>query len=263
MAQILYNRRRQQTGYILLLASIFLLILGVAASQLFSRSSDSTQISGSVRDQDKALLMAESALEHLRIRFVTNRLDTDVSVRSNDCIDANGTTQDACEGALLQKNMNTPDAFLFSYMFYVSKTGGLDVNQPSLLQKLADGEASNAPVTPLTTQKIPASRQRLRIPDMFGTAFHPVLYTLNENGRVVSSTAKNWDGETSGNRAAVWLEITQNPHDADSVDLFVQTVAQVERAKRFLQRYVGTYQSSQRLGFVSALSEASNIARNP
>lgn len=252
---------RTQSGYILLFAAIFLLILGIAASQMFSRSSESTMMSGAVRDQDKALLMAESALEHLRIRFATNRMDTDTTARTADCIDVNGNTQDACEAALLQKYMDTPDSYLFNYMYYVTNGNGLDVNQPSLLQKLADGEATNIAESTLTSQNISDSTQRLRIPDLFSTGFKPILYTLNEKGRVVASNANDWHSETSINKAAVWIEVTQNPKNSQSVDLFVQTAAQVANAKRYLQRYVGTYNSTNMLGFVSALSEASNINR--
>lgn len=258
------KKQQNQTGYILLLAAVFLLILGIAASQMFFRSTESTNMSGAVRDQDKALLLAESALEHLRIKFATQRMDTDGTVRTADCLLADGTTQDVCEAALLQKNMANPDSYLFNYMFYVTSGNGLDMDQPSLLQRLADGEATNTEASTLGAQAVTNTTQRLRIPDLFGETFKPVLYTLNENGRVITSTAENWNSETNTNKAAVWIEVTQNSQDANSVDLFVQTAAQVSNAKRYLQRYVGTYNSSVMLGFVSALSEASGINRaNP
>lgn len=257
----LYPNQSRQSGYIILFAAVFLLILGIAASQLFSRSSESTLMSGAVRDQDKALLLAESALEHLRIRFATKRLDSDPTIRTADCIDINGNTQDACEAALLQKHMDSPDGYLFNYMYYVSNSSGLDVNQPSVLQKLADGEATNVSESTLSSQKITNSTQRLRISDLFSNTFKPILYTLNDNGRVIPSTASDWHSESNENKAAVWVEVTQNPYDSQSVDLFVQSAAQVAKAKRYLQRYVGSYNSTAMLGFVSALSEASNINR--
>jgi Tfp pilus assembly protein PilX len=263
MAPLNYNSPsvQHQSGYILIFSVIFLFMMVIYSTHFFYRATESTIISGSDRDSKKALLLAESAMEYLRGVFISNRLDSDATIRVAGCKDAAGKTFDMCEAGLLQQNMSSPDNFLFTYMYYVSNGTGLDLSKPSLLQRVVDGEASQVTAATLNSQKIDGATAYLRVNDLFSTTFEPRLYKTNDNGRLVASVAKDWNDEIYHEKAAAWMEVIQNPVNSDAVDLIVQTVAQVGKAKSYMQRYVGTLRKTNALGSVGLLSEASNIDR--
>ncbi len=246
----LAQQRPREAGYILLMVAVFILILLGGSTQFFSRVTENTRISGGVRDNTEALLLAESALNRLMGQFV-NTLDSDID-----------GTVDKTEAGLIQSNMADPRAFMMPYMFYTSSATALDQTRPSLLQKIADGEASNAANAPLVDARLSNAVAALRINDLFVSATtRPVLYTLNNNGMLVNSVAANWNADNSASKAAAWIETTQNPVQTDAVDLYVQSMAQTGNARCYLQRYVGTYFASVTIGSISVLAEASNIAR--
>lgn len=257
-----YPKIRQQSGFILIFSIIFMFIMVTYSTHFFYRATENTIISGSDRDSKKALLLAESAMEYLRGVFVTNRLDTEMTIRLTSCNDGSGKSTDLCEAGLLQQNMTAPDNYLFPYMYYVSNGAGLDVNKPSLLQRVVDGEASQVTAAVLSSQNINANTSTLRISDLFSNTFEPRLYITNDKGRLVASIANDWVDETYPEKAAAWMEVIQNPVNSDAVDLIVQTVAQVGKAKSYMQRYVGTLRKTTALGSVTLLSEASNIDRS-
>ena len=72
---------RSQSGYILILSSIFLFVLIASSAHFFYRTTENTTMSGTSRDSTQALLLAESAMEHLRGQMVLNRLNTDNTTR--------------------------------------------------------------------------------------------------------------------------------------------------------------------------------------
>jgi len=147
-------------------------------------------------------------------------------------------------------------------MFYVSTGAALDQTAPSLLQKIADGEASNAAAVVYALPRISNATATVRVNSLFiGAATRPMLYTLNNNGLLIDSVAANWNAETNTSKAAAWIEVTQDPVQADAIDLYVQAVAEVGSAHTYLQRYIGTYFASVTIGSISVLAEASNILR--
>ncbi len=254
---------QQQSGYIMLLVAIFLLILMAGSAQLFTRIAEDTITSGTLRDSTESLMLAETAMENLRGQFI-GTLNTVVETPTDD-LDRN------IAGALTN-NIANPDTILFPYMYYVTAGGGLDQTQPGILQAIADGEAANTTASTMTARSITfAANLRLRMNDLFaspgGTAISPMIFTLNSSGlltAIPTTTAASWDAvdtTTMPEKAAAWIEVTQNPTIATDVDLFVQAMGQVGNAKSYVQRYIGTYNTVTILGNISALAEASNINR--
>ncbi len=247
---LMSRQQQQESGYILLMVAVFILILLGGSTQFFSRVTEATRMSGGIRDNTEALLLAESALNRLMGQFV-NTLDSD----------GNGTV-DKSQAGIIQANMADPRAFMMPYMLYTSSGTALDQSRPSLLQKVADGEASNAANNALPDAHLNAAVTTLRINDLFVNAgTRPALYTLNNNGMLINSAAANWNADNSASKAAAWVEATQNPIKTDAVDLYVQSMAQTGNARCYLQRYIGTYFASVTIGSISVLAEASNIAR--
>jgi len=240
----------REKGYILLLVAVFIMILMASSAQFFSRVTENTRMSGGMRDNNEAALLAESALNHLMGQFV-NTLDAD----------GNGVADKADAGAI-QANMADPTTVLSPYMFYVSTATALDQTSPSLLQKVADGEASNVAAAALVNPRVSNATATVRVNSLFISAANkPMLYTQNGNGLLVDSAVANWNAETNPGKAAAWLEVIQNPNQADAVDLYVQATAEVGNAHTYLQRYIGTYFSSITIGSISVLAEASNVLR--
>ncbi len=257
-----YNLKVQrQNGAILILVLIILGVLIATSIQFFTVTTDSTKISGSARDSSESLLLAESAMEMLRGQFI-NDLDRDGVVSVANCA-VNGLTVDKCEAGEIRNNIATPEPSMLSYTYYTTAGGALDQTTPSILQKVADGEgAFDTTTTPLTTHNISNGVNRLRVNDLFAAGISPLLYSVNNNGLLVSSVAANWNAETSTQKAAAWIEVILNPTDNEAIDLYVQTVAQVGNARSFLQRYVGSYYNDDTLGaLISPLAESSNINR--
>jgi hypothetical protein len=227
-------------------------------------STDSTKISGAARDSSESLLLAESAMEMLRGQFI-NDLDRDGIVSVVAC-DVGGKTIDKCEAGDIRNNIATPLASMLSYMYYTSTGSALDQTQPSILQKVADGEgAFDSTTSVLASQDISTAVTRLRVNDLFTASFKPLLFTVNNNGLLVNSAAADWNTEANTQKAAAWIEVILNPGDSNAIDLYVQAASQVGNARSFLQRYVGSYFNDDTLGaLISPLAESSNIDReNP
>jgi len=234
------------------------------SAHFYFRTTENTIASGTVRDSSQALLLAESAMELMRGQLVLNRLDSDNTTRVAACEDPNNNnaTSDICEAAEIRSNMSDPSSKLFSYMYYISSASALEHSAPSILQRVANGEAANASASTLASQTIAESDNQLRINDLFGNGFAPRLYLLNSNALLTASNAANWNAEGAAEKAAAWVEVIVNPSNSNAVDLYVQAVAQVGKAKSYVQRYAGSFSSGTTLGSVSGLSEASNIDRS-
>jgi Tfp pilus assembly protein PilX len=254
---------KHQKGSTLILVMIMLAIMITTSIHFFTQSTDSTKVSGAARDSTQSLLLTESAMELLRGQFI-NQLDTNAVINNTDC-DVAGTSLDKCEASALLQNIATPVNDLLPYMFYVSDTSAIDHSMPSLLQTIANGEGGFITTSlPLNSQKVSSAITELRINDMFNVEFKPMLYTVNNNGLLVQSLAANWDAEMAPQKAAAWIEVILNPDDTTAIDLYVQAISQVGNGRSFIQRYVGSYYSSDTLGgFISPLSESSEIARDP
>jgi len=246
------------------MSAVFLFLLMAGSAHFYFRTSENTIASGTVRDSSQALLLAESVMELMRGELVLNRLNTDNTTRVAACEDPNNNnaTSDICEAAEIRSNMSNPSAKLFAYMYYISASTALEHNSPSLLQRVANGEAAATTAATLSSQKVDESDSQIRINDLFGNGFAPRMYTLNSNSLLVPSNAANWNAETAPEKAVAWVEVIVNPDNANAVDLIVQAVAQVGKAKSYVQRYAGSFSSGTTLGSVSVLSEASNIDRS-
>ncbi len=256
-------KNNYQNGSTLIIVMVMLVIMIGTSIHFFTQSTDSTKISGASRDSTQSLLLTESAMELLRGQFI-NKLDTNAVISNTDC-DVGGISLDKCEASVLLKNISTPENFLMPYMFYVSNASAIDQTTPSLLQTIANSEGGFVSSSlPLNSRKISSAITELRINDLFNAGFKPMLFTVNVNGLLVPSAAANWDAETAAQKAAAWIEVILNPDDPAALDLYVQAVSQVGNGRSFIQRYIGSYFSNDTLGgFISPLSESSEIARDP
>ncbi|MFV2058196.1 MAG: hypothetical protein ACC707_17150, partial [Thiohalomonadales bacterium] len=247
---------------ILILSAVFLFVLVASSAHFYYRTTENTSMTGIARDSNKALLMAESAMEHLRGEFVQSRLNTDNTTRVTTCVDG-GVTDDTCESAAIQGNMDNPTTKLFEYMYFISASNALENTTPQLLQRIANGESSLIAANQLTSNKIVAGTAQLRINDLFnsGASLQPRLYTLSANSRLTASAAADWDAEINPQKASAWIEVIVNPNNANAVDLIVQAVAQVGKSKNYMQRLVGSFSPPDTIGNISALTEASDVDR--
>ncbi len=241
---------RRQQGNVLVVTALFMLVLMGASTHFYYRATASTTLAGSARDNAESLLLAESALNMMLGRF-SSGLDSD----------GDGTT-DKIEGGVIQQNMTNPAGLLMPYMYYVTAGAGIDQTQPSLLQRVADGESLGSVVGGLAGQDVSSASNVLRVNALFGAGFSPQLYTLNNNSLLIDSAAADWDSETNASKAAAWFELAQNPNDSAALDLYVQAVAAVGDSKSYVQRYVGTYYANIAIGSIAILAEASNLNRS-
>lgn len=282
MEQALSVNLVKQTGYTLILVTIFLFIIGAASIQFFNQSVESVKISGASRDSTQSLLLAEAAMEKLRGKFIVN-LDTDTTAKVTSC-ETNNVTLDKCEASDIQKHMSDPDSSLFHYMYYTTAQANLGITEtiPAILQKVADNEKNiTAPsdlssiIRHLSGPAIAKNQANLGINDLFvSNERHPFLFGVDDNGvltaldfsRDTTKWTNAWfrDAELSTQnlhplmKAAAWFEVIKNPDDPNSVDVFVQAAAQVGYAKSYTQRYVGSYFNENVLGDIALLSEATN-----
>ncbi len=265
---------RQERGASLVLVLVLLTITATASAFFFNSMVGNTRLSGANRDNTASLLLAESAMEMLRGNFMY-RLDA-VTID-----EASGTTQPVPDGVLdnmdldkVREKMNTADPFgtaagaelaHLSYIYFANNGvgSGLTESIPSILQKVANGEAARAVTTavPSDHQVLSAS---LKVDDLFSGTLKPFIYKTNTNGLLIASDAASWSGETASQKAVAWLELTQNPTPG-AIDFWVQAVGRVGFSNSYLQRYVGTFyepaEGPGTVGGLSVLIEASNIDR--
>lgn len=249
---------KKQNGYVLLLVMVFLTILLIAIANFLTSSTQHTKDSGGVRDMTESLLMAESAMNMAMGQFLSSE-DSDKAINITTVVD---------DQAKLTEILNE-----IPYMFYINKSDSADSNEinqttPALLQIIANGEASNGDFVDLNSPRLVTSDDdpltNLRINDLFDDAgeFRPYLFTLDPaDGLLVISNAATWNDEAAVEKAAAWIEVTINPDNDEAVDIFIQATANVDGVKSYLQRFVGSYIPSRRLGNVELLVESSTIDR--
>jgi len=269
--------RNKQSGLSLFLV-LTLLVITISASLFFhNQMVTSTRVSGATRDNSGSMLLTESALENLRGSFI-NSLDSlcygNVQAGSTNC---GQLAYDKDRAAALREYMDDPDQLgtilqnaNLDYIFYVG-ANGISQTSPSILQSVANGDAtaSNGGGTFCTidtdSYAVSGNDCKLRINNLFsnGNAYHPILYTTNDNGRLINSGEANWNTAFANKDtvAAAWMELTVNPDDSSAVDIWVEAAGRVGMASTYVQRYVGTFYASNQLGSLSALIEASNIDR--
>ncbi len=282
--QINYSSHRNQQRGLTFILVLVLLILTVSASLSFHQYLiSSTRMSNATRDNSASLMLAESAMEMLRGGFI-NTLDSTNAMVTDSC-SIKGAPYDRCRAHSVINSMDDPfglettlNSANLAYIFYVG-TSGITQTSPSILQAMANGEATaaNGTFCSVNSHAVSDAACRLRIDDLFSNGRKAKLYTTNDSGRLVSSAAATWNAErrgslNNGTVAAAWMELTMNPDEAGAVDLWVESVAQVGAATSYVQRYVGTYSTavvtdafagSSSGGGTSGFSHSSALAEQP
>ena len=241
-----FSNPHRQSGYIIMVSVVLLGAMLLATLSYFERSADNIQMSGYNRDSAEALLLAESAMNTLYGQFKYGRdIDDDDIADRDQSFDSN--------------NPSTLPTF---YMYFVSGTEPISISQtqPTILQKIADGEARSAARTTQTvsSHRVPVDANNLVISELYtaGNTQRPVLYILDENNRL-SISNDNWTNIINNNpKAAVaWLELVLSPTGNGTIQVYAQAAAQIGSSKNYVQRYVGAYPNT--LGPLGAANESS------
>lgn len=248
---------RRPAGYILPFVLLLLTALMVASAGFFYRATDSTKLSGTERDYDQALLLAESGANRILGRYFNK---STITYPLTSCAGNTMVGDMNCDGTLddaqaKPQSFATPNLVL-GYEFYLTAGAGIDQTAAGILQKVANGEA-RASGTSLNSRAVPTGTTYLRVNDLFvdGT-IRPFLYTQSNAGLTRSSNT--WNSESAAEKVAVWLEVSKNPEPANSqwFDLYICSVAQVGNAKAYLQRYMGSYTDLLGNAVIAPLSES-------
>lgn len=259
-----------QTGFILPLVLIFLIMLMIGSASFFYRSTQGAQLSGATRDYDQARLLAESSMNLVLGRIINFSAASAVVGTGASVIPCTAATPPAvndlnCNGTA-DANEAKPSSFTpalplpVGYEFFLSNAAGTGITEanPGTLQRVANGEARNSG-NAVASQSVPASITALHINDLFVSAsVRPLLLTQGRNGLAFSS--QTWSKEPAVEKAAVWLEISRDPDPAHSTwyNLYICSAAQVLNAKAYVQRFVGAYTDQLGAQVIAPLSEASN-----
>lgn len=228
----------QQRGYALLITVILLLALSMISIRFFSGSLTESKIAGYNRDAEESFQLAESALNTVYGGFIYNADFYD----EDDIIDNQAVI-----------NLDEPLPLPNPYMYFVSGSGLIEQTVPSILQRVADGEARSTGGTVNGSQVSPTSTTLL-LSNLFNGTAQPLIFTPSDSGLQQRDDAWSTLPANKG-KAAVWIEITRDAFQENRLYLFVQSLAQVGKSKSYIQRYIGEY--SDLLGTnVWALTEA-------
>ncbi len=258
-----------QSGYILPFVLMLLVMVMVGSAGFFYRSTQGTQLSGATRDYDQARLLAESSMNVVLgriVNFSTAMPVVSTSAAVIPCIaaaSAPAVNDLNCNG-IADVNEAKPASFTptlplaVGYEFFLTNAAGAGITEkiPGTLQRVANGEAKNQP-SALADQSVLTNVSALRINDLFVSAnVRPLLLTQDKNGLAFS--ANTWDKEPAAEKAAVWLEVSQDPAHSTWYSLYICSAAQVINAKAYIQRFIGAYTDQLGAQVVAPLSEASN-----
>lgn len=250
--------RNNQSGYILPFTLVVLAILMLVSASFFSRNNDSTGMSAMRRDHDLALMLAESSINRVIGRFYND----DAALYSIGCPSMSMIGDMNCDG-LHDNPESRPTSFNptlpldVGYQFFASNGNtGITETAPTLLQKIADGEA-RATGSNLTSQSIATNIQYLRVSDLFvNSSVRPILFRNGSSGLIASTST--WSGETADSKAAVFVEITRNSSKVSWLDLWVCSVAQVGDSKAYGMRYIGSFTDTWGGAIPAPISESAN-----
>jgi len=234
------NIRKKQDGYIVIMTIILLTVLLTTSISFFQRSANNMQMTGYNRDSAESLLLAESAMNSLMGRYMTQDIDLD-----------NPGVPDMSE------NITNVAAPPIPYIYYIAAAGVIAQN-PAILQRVANGEAQNIS-NPLVSNMVPAGVNNLSIGDLFAPgAARPIVFTFAANNLlqpepVADSTA--WDNAVLNNNqiAAAWFEAVQDPNIIGSLQVYIQSVAIVGNSKSYVQRLFGYIDTT--VGSLSTLNQ--------
>lgn len=211
----------KQRGYALFMISVLLTVLMLVGIQFLARASSSLQLAAYARDSGEALLVAENSMNMLFGQFL-NGADLDLDGRRD-------IEEAALDPAAIPATLPLP------YLYYVTAGSGVDQDSPSLLQRVANGEAHNRQ-TPLSAPAVSSAANHLRIDDLFGVGFAPRVYVQHDDGRFAPA-ARSWNAETERKKGVAWLELTRG-RDGD-LRLYACGVGQVGTSRAYVQRQIG------------------------
>lgn len=252
-------QKKKSAGYIIMIVAVFLAVLGLTTMQYFTRSVEHAKLAGTNRDHGQSLLLAESAMEHLRGRFIE-----DLSTPGNPVVASCTNSLDSCRAAVIEQNTSSPDTHLLPYMFYTQQGSGISSTVPEILRNVANGEST---FVTSSASGAGVAAAPLRVKSLFNSATkRPFLYgVVPNNGMIQEINSASWttvwenpddtawDGLVNNQKAAAWIEVIKNPN---GIDLFVQAVGQVGNSKSYVQRNVGGYFGATVLGTLPLLAEA-------
>lgn len=231
-------------GYTLITVVVVLSVFAVISLQFMDRTVKSIQVSGYSRDSTESLLLAESAMNTVYGSFIYG-------------VDFDGDTHPDNVAALdIQQD---PPVIPLAYMYYVSGNTGVDQTAPTLLQRVADGEAT-ALAGRINGHAIAATTNELRISNLFDQNVSPLVFEQDKNNPGnITRVAKTWEQANGTRKAAGWLELVKN-QDSGAIEVYAEATAQVGNAKSYVQRYAGVYSNTlgKRIG---ALNEANPESR--
>ena len=216
---------KNQNAYILMLSIVLLLAMLIASLNFFEQSTDNIQISGYNRDSSESLLFAESAMNTLYGRFVFDKdLDNDGKADNTEKLD-----------------IDNPGQLPLHYSYFITNGNGIDQALPSMLQRIANGEARNNGSSG-TNNTFSINQNEILVENLFTQTAKPILFEFDAQNKLIISN-KNWTDLSSGNSktAAAWLELVRNPELAGTIQVYVQSIAKVGNSKSYVQRLIGTY----------------------
>jgi hypothetical protein len=270
MSMTTRSSNQSQSGFILPLVMVLLIILMVSSASFFHRSSQDTRLSGANRDYDQARLLAESSMNLVLGRITNFAAASAVAGTTADIIpciaaaSAPAVNDLNCDGQP-DANQAKPTSFTpalplpVGYEYFASNGAGITETSARIIQMVADGEARNAGMG-LGSQSIPVNGAgQLNIDNLFiSNTLRPLLLTQGPKGLIFSNNT--WSAETSQEKAAVWLEVSRDPDPAHAswYSLYIESAAQVGSAKAYVQRFVGAYTDMLGAQVIAPLSEASN-----
>lgn len=233
-----------QQGYILIFVAVILLALISLSVSFFSGSITSNKIAGYNRDAEESFMLCESALNLVYGGFIfQGDFNQDQKVDNEQTI-----------------NLDNPLPLPNPYMYIVSDNGKIEQTTPSILQRVADGEARAVSGT-VNSASISPTSTSLMINDLFSNSVKPILFIQDSNG--IQQTTGNWNSvPNSPGKAAVWIEVIRDSVQPNKLYLFVQSAAQVGKSKSYIQRYIGGY-SDILGGQVNALTESNPAPSMP
>lgn len=212
-----------QKGYILIITIVLLSVLLIMSLNFFKRTADSLQMSGYNRESTESLVIAESAMNFLYGRYIYNA----------DLDGKNGIDID------VKINPSKPNEIDLPYLYYVSSDGSIDQKNPSLLQKIANGEARNIGAT-INNHEVAKTTERLQIMNLYSNKAKPIVFQFNALNQI-EQTETEWSAVSGNNsKAAVaWLELVKNEELEGTVQVYVQAVGKVGTSKSYVQRLIG------------------------
>lgn len=219
---------RREAGYLLIVVAVLLTTLTIVTTQFMTRSAQNTRMAEITRDNTQSLQLAES-VSNILGGFLT--YDGDLN---KDGI--------ADKIQVVIDPLNPPAKLPLPFVFFVTTAKEVDQTKPSVLQRVADGEARGVK-TAVSSPAINADKNQLSIEGLFGKNFAPLVYVIDQNGDLVASN-KSWKNEKSYQRAAAWIELVKSP--GGSLRFYVAAVGAVGDSQSYIQRFIG--EAGQTLG---------------